>query len=286
MKRLLIIVIFLSIAIFLGTRIAADPGYVLVARSHWTMEMPLWLAILLLMLLFFLGCGVIRALSGIFHLPKRLRLWLKQRRILRKERVIQQTTLGALYQADTHDVSELLPLVRKQKWLSEGSIRNIAQDNDYKLLKNSLSLESLKQNWKKLPVPLQKKPCFLNLYVKELMKYHCEQEAELLARKALNKHWDSELAFTYGLIDLKPSKQLKYAEHWLIHHNQDCGLLLSLGRICMRMRLFGKARYYLESSLKLKPTACAYRILGELLESLGDMQLALNYYKTGLALKD
>lgn len=286
MRRLLIILIVLSIAIFLGTRIAADPGYVLVARSHWTMEMPLWLAILLLVFLFFLGYGVIRALSGVFHLPKRLRLWLKQRRILRKERVIQQTTLGALYQADTQDVSALLPLVRKQKWLSEGSIRNISQDNDYKLLKNSVSLESLKKTWEKLPVPLQKTPCFLNLYVRELMKYHRIQEAEFLARKALNKHWDSELAVTYGLIDLKPSKQLRYAEHWLIQHNQDCGLLLSLGRICMRMKLVGKARHYLESSLKLKPTACAYRILGELSEGLGDRQLALDYYKTGLALKD
>ena len=47
MKQLLFYLLILTVAIFCGVHIAKDPGYALFAYQHWTVEMPLWLAIFL-----------------------------------------------------------------------------------------------------------------------------------------------------------------------------------------------------------------------------------------------
>ena len=46
MKRLIIYLIILVAAVWLGLKIAEDPGYALFAYQRWTVEMPLWLAAL------------------------------------------------------------------------------------------------------------------------------------------------------------------------------------------------------------------------------------------------
>lgn len=72
MKRLLLILIVLLISIWLGAGIAADPGYVLVAYKKWTMELPLWFAFVLLLVLFELLYGLARLWRNLRSLPKRL----------------------------------------------------------------------------------------------------------------------------------------------------------------------------------------------------------------------
>jgi HemY protein len=56
-----------------------------------------------------------------------------------------------------------------------------------------------------------------------------------------------------------PARQLQTAEGWLKEHPADPSLLLTLGRLCLQTSLWGKARDYLESSLRLQrnPEACA-----------------------------
>jgi HemY protein len=60
----------------------------------------------------------------------------------------------------------------------------------------------------------------------------------------------------------------------LAKHPRDAELLLALGRIALRNRLWGKARDYLESSLRLaaRPDTCAE--LARLCEHLGETQQA------------
>jgi hypothetical protein len=49
-----------------------------------------------------------------------------------------------------------------------------------------------------------------------------------------------------------PARQLQTAEGWLKDHPQDASLLLTLGRLSLQNRLWGKARDYLESSLRME----------------------------------
>uniref|UniRef100_UPI003D6634B3 heme biosynthesis protein HemY n=1 Tax=Pseudomonas viridiflava TaxID=33069 RepID=UPI003D6634B3 len=90
-------------------------------------------------------------------------------------------------------------------------------------------------------------------YADQLRRLGAEAQAEGVLRSALKRDYSSHLARLYGLVrGGDPAKQLQTAEGWLKHHPSDPSLLLSLGRICLQSRLWGKARDYLERSLRLE----------------------------------
>ncbi len=79
-----------------------------------------------------------------------------------------------------------------------------------------------------------------------------------------------------------PAAQFKTAESWLDENRADPDLLLSLGRLAMQNRLWGKARSYLEASIGAGGRAEAYRELGQLLEQLGETEQARDCYRQGM----
>ncbi|HWU83681.1 MAG TPA: heme biosynthesis protein HemY, partial [Methylophilaceae bacterium] len=56
-------------------------------------------------------------------------------------------------------------------------------------------------------------------------------------------------------------------------------LLLSLGKMCIRLSLWGKAQSYLEASISVKPTATAHLMLARMLESRGEADSASRHYR-------
>lgn len=76
-------------------------------------------------------------------------------------------------------------------------------------------------------------------------------------------------------------KQLSRAEQYLKHYPAEPILLLTLGRLCVRCQLWGKARHYFEDSLTLQATPSTYAEYGKLLEQMGDTQAALTAYREG-----
>ena len=83
---------------------------------------------------------------------------------------------------------------------------------------------------------------------------------------ALRREWSSSLVETWGALGSEDlDARLRRAEGWLDAHPNDAGLLLALGRMCVRLGLWGKARKYLERSLALSPSAGAWEALAEML---------------------
>lgn len=122
-------------------------------------------------------------------------------------------------------------------------------------------------------------------YVSALRKHGKHELAESTITNALNSKWCSKLVREYGLIDLKdPSKALIKAESWVEQHTNDEYLYLTLGRICNKAQLWGKAKAYFESSLSRKPLAEAYSELATLHEQLDEMADAHKCAKKGLKL--
>lgn len=98
----------------------------------------------------------------------------------------------------------------------------------------------------------------------------------------LADNWDSELARLFGdCASSNPQQQLQQAEYWLASHPQDAQLLLSIGKLCIRLGLWGKARNYLEASLSVQPDKDAHLVLAELLENQGNREAALEHYRLG-----
>lgn len=108
--------------------------------------------------------------------------------------------------------------------------------------------------------------------------------AEKVLRDALNERWDSGLAELYGTVaGSDAGAQLAQAERWLADHGEDAALRLTVGRLCVRNQLWGKARANLEASIALRPRPEAYGELGALFERLREPDAARECYRSGLA---
>ena len=60
--------------------------------------------------------------------------------------------------------------------------------------------------------------------------------------------------------------------------------MLTLGRLSVKNKLWGKARTYLEESIEINPLPEAYRTLATVLEELGEHGAAAVQYQKGLEL--
>ena len=122
-------------------------------------------------------------------------------------------------------------------------------------------------------------------YVEALRTQEKHAVAATLINHALEKNWNTNLVRQYGLLELDdPNHALKKAETWVETHSNDANLYLTLGRLCKRAQLWGKAKSYFESSLSRKPLAETYAELAVLHEHLDETDDAQRCAKKGLKL--
>ncbi len=390
MRRFLFCLVVLVAAVWVGVKIAADPGYVLLAYQQWTLEMPLWLGLMALVVIFMLLYWLVRLVKNVVRLPRKIRFWTARRRARINQRLTRQGLVALSYgkwpeaekklikattanpiawvnylaaaraayergdkekrehylqqaikttkdaeiavgieqfqfqyeqqqfeQAlailqrlhqlapkqnyilrslielcarleDWQAVLNLLPQAQKQNALDAAKLRAMEVQAQVallnKLVKQDFALSVINQHWEAVSRHLRHDPILLNSYANALANKGEDEYAEKMLRIALNKEWNEQLVYTYGLLkSAKPDVQLTYAEKWLFEHENDPILLLTLGRICLRNQLWGKARSYLESSIALKPQSETYFELARLFEKIADAQLAYTTYKKGLA---
>ncbi len=183
---------------------------------------------------------------------------------------------------------DLLPLLRKHKVLGERQLHDLSVRVWRALLARTLEkgdAAALQAFWKSVPKDLRGDHALLTDYLRGLMRLGEHDSAEALLRDALRHHWDPEWVRLYGELETShPERQLATAEEWLKGHENNAVLLLTLGRICLRNQLWGKARAYLEASLGSQPMPETWRELGLLLERLDEPEAAAEAFKQGLLL--
>ncbi len=69
-----------------------------------------------------------------------------------------------------------------------------------------------------------------------------------------------------------------------MQHGPKPELLLLAGRVCLRNKLWGKARSYLEAGVQAAPTPQGYLDLARLCQDTQQPEEALKYYRQGLEL--
>ena len=192
-------------------------------------------------------------------------------------------------------VIRLLPELRKDKALPLGELAELerrAWNENLALAtvqpgSGEEGLAALHRAWQQLSTPQRQEPSLVLAYAEQLRQLGAQVEAEEVLRQALKRQYDSHLARLYGLVrGSDANRQLQAAEGWLKQHPDDSSLLLTLGRLCLQDRLWGKARDYLEASLRLQrnPEACAE--LARLLARLGDTERSNQLFQEGLGLLD
>ncbi len=145
--------------------------------------------------------------------------------------------------------------------------------------------QELNNVWLSIPKKLRSQLHLIEVYTEEKLKFSDSLECEPLLRKALKKHWDVALIGLYGQVEGKDkAKQLKFSESFLPSHARDAVLLLTLGKLSARNKLWGKAKTYLEESIEINPLPEAHRTLASVLDELGEFDEAAVHYQMGLEL--
>lgn len=187
---------------------------------------------------------------------------------------------------DWKNILALLPALLKAKAITREQCQALEKKSYQALLKSCAHLTLLNELWVKIPRALQKEPELIFCYATQRLKHPGQADAiEALLNKTIKKTHDLTLIKLYGIIEPSHAKQqLAHAENWLKPLPNQAILLLTLGRICVRCQLYGKARAYFEDSLKKALHTDTLIEYGKLLEYLGDPALAMKSYRDGLGL--
>ena len=95
--------------------------------------------------------------------------------------------------------------------------------------------------------------------------------------------WQSDLVAIYGRLGGGDQmSRIARGEGWLRQRPQHAGLLLALGRMCQRQRLWGKAQSYLEASLSVEETQAGHLELARLGDQLERVDDANRHYRAAV----
>ena len=190
---------------------------------------------------------------------------------------------------DWQALAELLPALKKHRLSPAAELETLERQLSGRVLQQvgDDDVDSLCTVWHKLHAEARRDPALVRLFVARLVDMKAYAQAEKTILQALKHDWDGELVRLYGHVQSpNPRQQLAKAEGWLESHPRDAQLLLCLGRLSARDKLWGKAREYYESSYRLQrsPETCAE--LGRLLGALGETGVAAAYFREGLLLRE
>jgi HemY protein len=198
--------------------------------------------------------------------------------------------LRSLYEnlGDWRQLALLLPELRKHKVFSSDELEGLEVDIQSRLMAQVAAEkepEALHRFWESLSKVMRKDSRLVYEYACfRLQQGRGDQIGDLL-RDALVHKWDDRLVSVYGLIEGDDVlRLLANGEEWLLQRPHDPILLLALGRLALRARIWGKARNYLEASIGAEPSVEAYRELGALLERQEEKDESVNCYRKGLEL--
>ncbi|HEY9133846.1 MAG TPA: heme biosynthesis HemY N-terminal domain-containing protein [Dyella sp.] len=143
---------------------------------------------------------------------------------------------------------------------------------------------SLNSLWSQLPKTQRRVSTAVDAYARRAAGFGMMLPAMDEVESALRREWSSQLVGTYGSLSGDDEGRLRRVEGWLDAHPNDASLLLTLGRMCVRIKLWGKARKYLERALALEPSSAIWEALGDVYVGDGDNVQAQRCYRNALAL--
>ena len=147
---------------------------------------------------------------------------------------------------------------------------------------------TLKALWAKVPTVDRVSPAVAVCAAQAFMALGQQQEAAAICEKALATQWDVSLlrayrhcAATEGSATLLT--QIENGENWLKERPNDAELALTLGVLCLKQKLWGKAQRYLEQAVsdasERGTVQQAHLQLAQLHEALSQPEQAATHYR-------
>ncbi|MEO8441088.1 MAG: heme biosynthesis protein HemY [Betaproteobacteria bacterium] len=153
------------------------------------------------------------------------------------------------------------------------------------LKRKALDQRALDECWQKIPAEQKRDVKIAAAAAQCYLALGGVAQAQQIIEQALAMEWDSELVGLYAECEGPDTiRQIERAEQWLTSNRRDATLLLTLGRLCARQELWGKAQNYLEASISVEPLYSAHLVLAELHDRLGNADAARRHYRESLDL--
>ena len=183
------------------------------------------------------------------------------------------------------DVLETLAPLTRSGMLPEGAAQQIRLNAELNLIKSKpANPDAIADAWKAFSRESRFDVAMATTVATRLLALGCFDEARNVIEETVEARgvegWDSQLAAIYaGCKTDSTLAQIERAERWLRQHARDAVLLATLGKLCMRQALWGKAQSYLEASVALEPTLDAHMTLARLMEQLGRNDEAIRHMR-------
>ena len=146
-------------------------------------------------------------------------------------------------------------------------------------------LDELKAVWTATAPEVRALPEPARDYAAGLARLNADAEARAFIEARLEQTYDEILARLYGPLHTEDTvAQLAVLERWLQQYGEQPALLETAGAVCLKNRLWGKARSYLEAVLRVEPTPQAHLELARLCERTQAPAEAEQHYRRGLEL--
>lgn len=173
-------------------------------------------------------------------------------------------------------LSELLPILKKQKVLDKADYQSLAVLVYSKLLKESDGeIAALKKLWRSLPRALQGEVKVAEIYINRLIDHHEDDEARTLINETMRSAFSPELANAYmRLHDCNLNKRKKKALQWLKHYGENSALLNLLAELALEEQDYLAAKEYAEKVLSNGVNATSLVCLLKACDGLGEQHLA------------
>ena len=178
----------------------------------------------------------------------------------------------------------LAPLTRSGM-LPPGAAQQIRLNAEINLIKSKpANPQAIIDAWKAFAAESRFDTDMVATVARRLLALGCGDEAKTVIEEVIDERgadgWDSQLAAIYADCTTESTlAQLERAERWLRQHARDAELLATLGKLCMRQALWGKAQSYLEASVALQPSLDAHMTLARLMEKLGRTDEAIRHMR-------
>jgi HemY protein len=183
------------------------------------------------------------------------------------------------------DLKHCLPQARNL--LDAQLLQELASDTYRALLSQARAsgrVDNLRAVWQDVPASLKHDIALIGHYAMLCHQLQIDADALKLVVAELRHHWHADLVLIFGDLDGGDVvRQLAKVEEWIKQYGEKAELLLVAGRLCLRNRLWGRARSYFEACLSSYPSAEIRLELGKLLIQQGeDEAAALQLFRDGL----
>jgi HemY protein len=205
--------------------------------------------------------------------------------------------LKTIYQSvqDWVKLDALLPQLEKHKVVTPEELTELQEKVAIYRLQcvapETGGLAALETLWDSVDRKVRKGEDITLIYLQKLAEFERHDQALAEMSSWLKHQWSDRIILQAGyLATTEPDRLMVTLEKWLKSRPNNAALMLSLGRVCLCNKLWGKAREYFEGALRLSSSttlsAQANAELARLLEHMGEHAQSASLYRKAMARLD